>query len=145
MVLTVEQLREIASEQQIGMQVFINIKSGEIVSLPDPDKLPSVEDGIWKDQRKKIKSNKEDYFEFESMGSRESYQIMEDFAGQVDDQKLREKLLDALNRPKPFSQFKWVIDNSGEYRQKWFEFRDARHVEWVRQIEAVRNEKNKSE
>lgn len=36
-----------------------------------------------------------------------------------------------LNRSKPFSNFKWIIDNSGDYRQKWFDFKNQKYIEWV--------------
>lgn len=41
---------------------------------------------------------------------------MADFAENVDDTRLKDKLTNALNRPKPFQNFKWQIDNSGEFR-----------------------------
>ncbi|MGQ1948702.1 hypothetical protein ACT3CD_16545 [Geofilum sp. OHC36d9] len=48
---------------------------------------------------------------------------MADFAESVDDTRLQDKLINALNRPNPFQNFKWQIDNSGEYRQQWFDFK----------------------
>ncbi len=30
-----------------------------------------------------------------------------------------------------FDEYKFAIDNSGEYRQKWFEFKDRKLQEWV--------------
>lgn len=30
-----------------------------------------------------------------------------------------------------FDEYKFVIDNSGEYRLKWFEFKNRRMEEWV--------------
>ncbi len=48
---------------------------------------------------------------------------MTDFAERIDDSKLQDKLRSALNRPKPFKNFKWQIDNSGVFRQQWFDFK----------------------
>jgi hypothetical protein len=58
---------------------------------------------------------------------------MADFSENVDDDKLRERLVKVLNKSKPFSNFKWQIDNSGDYQQAWFDFRKARFVDWVKE------------
>jgi hypothetical protein len=56
---------------------------------------------------------------------------MADFVETVDNEKLRESLIQALDRPKPFRNFKFTIDNSGPYRDKWFKFKDKKLIEWV--------------
>jgi hypothetical protein len=65
------------------------------------------------------------------MESHESFDIMADFAENVDSRELRDSLINALNRKHPFQNFKWVVDNSGPYRQKWFDFKNQRLIEWV--------------
>jgi len=40
-------------------------------------------------------------------------------------------LINALNRKKPFREFKFEIDNSNMYRQQWFDFKNAQLKEWV--------------
>jgi hypothetical protein len=67
---------------------------------------------------KEIDDNRDDYFEFKGIESLESFQIMADFGEDVDDTILQNKLINALNRSKPFQNFKWQIDNSGDYRQQ---------------------------
>ena len=55
---------------------------------------------------------------------------MENFAEQVVDQHLQNKLITALNNRKPFANFKMVVEGS-EYREHWFQFRQQayeRHV-----------------
>jgi hypothetical protein len=64
---------------------------------------------------------------------------MVDFAESVDDTKLRDKLISALNRPKPFQNFKWQIDNSGEYRQQWFDFKKMCYIQWVKEQIDLKN------
>lgn len=58
---------------------------------------------------------------------------MTDFAERIDDSKLQDKLRSALNRPKPFKNFKWQIDNSGVFRQQWFDFKKMRYIHWVKE------------
>ena len=66
----------------------------------------------------------ENCFTIEALESRESFKIMEAFVEQVPDQNFRQILIDALNRRKPFANFKDIIDDSA-YRQDWFDFRQA--------------------
>jgi short-subunit dehydrogenase involved in D-alanine esterification of teichoic acids len=65
------------------------------------------------------------------MESYESFEIMADFAENVDSRELRASLINALNKKHPFQNFKWIVDNSGLYRQKWFDFKNQRLIEWV--------------
>jgi len=61
----------------------------------------------WEEDMKEIEENWQDYVEFEGMESHEAFRVMADFAESIDDSKLRERLINALNRPKPFRNFKW--------------------------------------
>ena len=57
---------------------------------------------------------------------------MADFTEQLDDNsELKRQLIAALNKKKPFREFKFVIDNSGVYRQQWFNFKNERLKQWV--------------
>lgn len=66
----------------------------------------------------------------EPMHSREDFQIMADFTDDIDDQNLKDQVINALNRRKPFANFKNIIDVS-EYRQKWFDFRQKQYEYYV--------------
>ena len=47
---------------------------------------------------------------------------MENFIDEVEDIKLSDELSNALNKKKPFSHFKFIVENSA-YRQAWFDFK----------------------
>ena len=64
------------------------------------------------------------------MESHDSIKIMENFVDEVNDIMLQEKLINALNRKKPFANFKYLIEDS-DYRQQWFEFRQAQYELYV--------------
>ncbi|WP_423820437.1 hypothetical protein [Salinimicrobium sp. TIG7-5_MAKvit] len=68
----------------------------------------------------------------EPMHSIHSYAVMESFADQLEVDGLKKKLLAALNRPKPFRNFNYLIHQS-DFRQEWFDFRQDKNVEWVRE------------
>ena len=138
MQLTEEKIREIAENLDVGLRCFYHLKTGEIEATPDfnqPDWF-GQDTEPWQETLDKLDENWGDYFEFEKMTSHESFEVMADFAETVDNKKLQDRLYRALNKSKPFRNFKWEIDNSGEYRQKWFDFKNQRLIEFVKdQIE----------
>lgn len=142
-----EQIKDIADYLDMGMCCFYHLNKGELEVIPDFDNSLSfdLEREPWQESLDKLDEDYENYFKFEKMTSHESFTIMADFAENVEDKHLQETLLEALNRSKPFRNFKWQIDNSGEYRQKWFDFKNQRLIDFVKfQIEAY-NQKNKEE
>ncbi len=81
--------------------------------------------------------------EIESPDTKFSFQIMEEFIIDiVDNSIIQEKLISALNRNKPFRNFKYVIDNSGKYREMWFKFKHNQYEEWVKEQIEMLNEFN---
>jgi hypothetical protein len=75
----------------------------------------------------------ENVLSFEPSDSSESFRIMENFAEQLYNNKVRNTLIDILNRPKPFAHFNSYIHNS-KYRDEWFNFKNANLENHVRQI-----------
>jgi hypothetical protein len=133
---TEKQIQEIAEDLDFGMRCYYNLKTGEIKSIPDFDNLLGGDEEPWEGEINELEENWADYFEFKGLGSRDSFRIMADFAEGVANAGIRDRLINALNRPKPFQNFKFQIDNSGEYRQQWFDFKKMRYVLWVKkQIE----------
>jgi hypothetical protein len=138
MTLTEEQIKEIAENLDMGMRCFYHLKTGEIEAAPNflEGDWIAQDAEPWQEVLDKLDENWGDFFEFEKMTSHESFDIMADFAETVDNQNLQDKLFKALNKFKPFRNFKWEIDNSGEYRQKWFEYKNQKLIELVKdQIE----------
>jgi hypothetical protein len=138
---TEKQIHEIAQDLDYGMGCFYNLKTGEIKTLLNFDNWIGADEEIWEEESKEIDENWDDYFEFEGFEFYESFKIMEDFAEIVEDAELQNKLINALNRPKPFRNFKWIIDNSGDYRQQWFDYKNMRYIQWIK--EQVDLNKNK--
>ncbi len=139
MKLTEEQIKQIAGELEGGLRCYYNLKTGEIKQILDFDRWPSGDDGLWEEEIKEIEDNRDDYFEFVGFESFESYKIMADFAESLDNEEIRSKLITALNMPSPFRNFKWQIDNSGEYRQQWFDFKSMRYIQWVKEQIELKN------
>lgn len=130
--LTKQQIKEIAEELDCGMKCYYNKKTKEIKLLPDFDSYYGADEEPWAEELKKLEENWTDYIEIECMNSQESFLVMENFANFIENSTLREKLINSLNRSKPFRNFKWIIDNSGDYRQQWFEFKNQKYIEFVK-------------
>ena len=128
--LTKDQIKELADQLDCGNKCYIHKETGIIIFTPDFDSGYADEE-LWEDDINELEENWDKYIEIDRMESHESFEIMADFAENVDSRELRDILNNALNRKHPFQNFKWVVDNSGPYRQKWFDFKNQRLIEWV--------------
>ncbi|MFO7977842.1 MAG: UPF0158 family protein [Bacteroidales bacterium] len=129
--LTEPQINEIADFLDSGMICYYNKETGEIKYILDSDDYFDDEEDPWAEDRKKIEDNQDQYLEFTGMSSYEAFKVMEDFAGSVDSLELKHLLFGALSRPKPFSNFKWLVETSGPYRQQWFDHKRSAFIRWV--------------
>jgi hypothetical protein len=66
----------------------------------------------------------------EPMESHDSFKIMECFIDEVKETNLQKRLINTLNRKKPFANFKYLIEDS-DYRQHWFDFRQEQYELYV--------------
>ena len=121
--MTTEQIKEIAGNLDMGFQCYIHKKSLEMIFLPDEDKHPGMEMEMWDKEFKAIRKNADKYLVIEGMDSRDSFRVMQSFIDTLDDKLVQAKLVLAINRPKPFANFKFEIDNSGPFRDMWLSSR----------------------
>ena len=133
MKLTEKQIEEIADNLDCGMRCFYNLKSGEIKTILNFDSWIGADEEPWEEESNEVDENWSDYFEFIGFESHESFQIMADFAESIEDKGLQNKLISALNKRKPFQNFKWQVDNSGEFRQRWFDYKKMRYIQWIKE------------
>jgi hypothetical protein len=144
MKLTEKEIKEIAENLDCGMRCYYNLKTGEIKTILNFDSWIGADEEPWEKELKEIEENWGDYFEFVGFESHESFRIMADFAESINDNRLRNRLVYALNGRKPFQNFKWQIDNSGEFRQQWFDFKKMRYIKWVEeQIDSYNNDEDR--
>ena len=122
------QLQEIAEQLDCGFRVFYHKTTGKLVFLLDRLKFPAAD---WEEEQAEgeIDANREEYIEIEAMGSNDSYRVMVDFAEQLTNPRLQEELFRALDKRGPFREFKYVVDNSGDYREEWFAFKNQRYLD----------------
>ncbi|MBZ9730562.1 UPF0158 family protein [Salegentibacter sp. JZCK2] len=125
-------IREMAELLLCGQLCFLNTMTGDFEYHPAEMDFFVDEENPWQDVIDKLENNWGDYIRIEPMHSTQSYAVMESFADQLEADGFEKKLLAALNRPKPFRNFNYLIHES-DFRQEWFDYRQERNVEWVRE------------
>jgi hypothetical protein len=117
-------VREIAQELDCGNECYYNLKTNEIIAIPDFSQISDEEEfkEIFRKDFEKINQEKEDFIKIEILESFESFKIMERFIEQLNDQNLKLELQAILQQKKPFQNFKYKIDHS-DFRQYWFDFK----------------------
>lgn len=124
-------LYEIIDLLDTGEIVYLHRKTFEILSYPDPQRWSENEFIDLIDEVKARAAAEPDQFiVIDPPEPRDSFHIMEDFIFTVDDEHLRDRLLEALNSKKPFRYFRVTIEDSTEY-DNWLNFHDARMKEWL--------------
>lgn len=124
-------INEIAQDLDCGMVCYINKQTHEVKAIIDPND-PFADEEFWREDLDEIERTWESYIKIEKMSSREAFGIMEDFTNQVSNNAIRDRLIIALNRRKPFRHFKYEVDNNEDIRQQWFKFKEIRYEEWVK-------------
>ena len=120
-----DNIKEIADQLDCGFRVFIHKASGQLLFVPDENNLTEIDLDPWNEELEQLENNFTDYYEIDRWTSSEAFEIMSEFADQVSDNKLQSRLLDALRKKKPFREFKFVIDNSGDFRQQGWPLRNC--------------------
>jgi hypothetical protein len=126
-----EVIKDIADNLDMGLSCFIHSGTREIKFIPDSDEYFGMDLEDFEQDIEEIESNSEQFIKIERMDSHESFKMMEDFAENLDEEILKEKLTQALSHPKPFKNFRKVIEYSASHKNKWFEFKNKKLMEWV--------------
>jgi len=130
-------VKEVASSIDAGFVCFLNTDTLEIDEFPrellSNSYLYTMNTGVSLDELNLKYTQWENYITIEPLEANESFRIMEKFAEQVDNSRLRAQLINALYNPKPFANFKRIIDNS-DFRQDWFDFKDYQLQDYVKTI-----------
>ena len=126
-----EILNDIADSMEAGFKCFIHRDSLEEVTHINPDQSPDMDLEDWEEEIDKIRKDKEKFIEIESIASSDSFRIMAEFAESLENSATKIRLLTALEGHKPFANFKYQIDNAGEYRELWFAFKRNEYIELI--------------
>jgi len=130
--LSPEIVKEIVSDLECGLRVYLHRKTLERLSVPT-EELMAFDDGTVAEELKRVQRQKKQFILFEPMSSRDAFQMMEAFMETVPPGRIRGQLADALEQRKPFARFREVVDNAGSLRERWFEFRREQYTEYVKE------------
>ncbi|PZX20698.1 uncharacterized protein UPF0158 [Breznakibacter xylanolyticus] len=133
MILSDSTIYEIAENLDAGMRCFVHQKTNDIKIIPDSlnPQWFDIDNDIWKEDCDEIENNRTDYLEIKPFDSHEAFKIMADFSEIIDNKKLQNRLIRALNQQKPFKHFKDEINDTDDYRQQWFEYKKNRLIEFI--------------
>ena len=94
---------------------YIDLETGDVVS-------PDVDDHIGFD----IYKQNDRYFFLEPITSHDGYEIMQDFASALESDEIRDLLYDALEKKKPFRNFKNILADFAEIEKRFYEYKGNR-------------------
>jgi hypothetical protein len=100
---------------------FDMIEGGFFLDIETGDILLKTE-GIDEDDLPEDLEDNPRYLLIDPLDSHEEFQIMEDFVDSLGDAKQASKLQDALNRSKPFRQFKDTLHDHTNLSDAWYAF-----------------------
>lgn len=133
-------IKEIAEQLDCGFRAFIHKTTGQLLFVPDENCFPYIDLDCWAEEFEELDNNFTDYYEIDKWTSSEAFEAMSEFASQLSDKNLQRRLFNALRMNKPFREFKFVIDNSGHFRQKWFDFINKWQQDYVaRQLDNLKS------
>lgn len=139
-----KKINEIAQNLNAGLLRYLNIKTSELLDLPDNYEDFDDEDAIelFGEISKKIEDA--DFKKIPLLESYEDFDIMKCFIDKVYDTSLQSKLEIALEGRKPFATFRNIIDNS-DFRESWFAHRHGELEKYVKeQLQFIEDEENNS-
>lgn len=134
-----DNVKEIAEQLDCGFRVFIHIKTRQILFVPDDNNYSDFDTEAWAEELEKLENNFTEYYEIDKWTSSDAFEIMSEFTEQLTDNNLQSRLIYALGKKKPFREFKFVIDSSGDFRQLWFDFKNKWQQDFVsRQLNRIK-------
>ncbi|GEM_PF-54488 len=98
---------------------YLDRKTGEVIMVPEGG-LEDVDDDL-----AEVMENEPSRFEhIEPLPSSQGFQVMADFTDSLADSKAKRDLERALERPRPFRNFKDTLDSYPDLRDEWFRYHD---------------------
>jgi hypothetical protein len=137
MLISSDTIKEIAEQLDCGFRAFMHKHNHEMIFIPNEDDLPGIDMEMWEEVLEKLDAHFEDYHEIEKWSSRYAFNIMAEFTALPTlSQKVKNKLIKALNHKGPFRHFKFEIDQLNSERQEWFDFKNKCQEDYV--LEQIR-------
>lgn len=111
----------------IELQYFLNVKTGHILIAGD-----GTVDGEEADIDDILDENPDLYLEIEGIPSSKGFRVMEQFVQDIAPFEAKDALWRALEKPKPFRQFKDALVEMEKVQEKWVTFEAAAYLEFAK-------------
>lgn len=124
--------------QSSDLENYLDLTSGMVIPIFEDGFLDDFDDDLEDDfeaagDRIDVAGQPERYRRIDTVPSYQGFRWMEDFAFSQEDDRLREELLLALDRKRPFRSFKDALLGHPEARERWFAFEEGRLLEVARE------------
>ncbi|WP_291784661.1 UPF0158 family protein [Cecembia sp.] len=133
--LSEKEVENIAAQLLKGMICFYQLDKKKLHHLPDDedyfnyDLTPEEEDIL-----DEIDEDPDNFAEFTRMEPAQEHQMMENFVERVvKERNFQDELFNALSKPKAATAFKFLIDSSGKYNERWSTYRLDKYKDWVKE------------
>src|SRR5882672_10931786 len=93
--MTDEQIADLVGDLDCGLRCFVHKETKAIVTTPNTND-PDSDSEVWNDAKEEIENNFDNYVEIKKMGSNESFRLMQNFVETVENERLRDRLDQAL-------------------------------------------------
>ena len=120
-----------------GFKYYLEKNTWEVLSYPDDENVVFSDIDLYEDVLKKLQTNIENYVEIPLPTSSAAFIVMEDFTDTIHNQFHHDILMRSLNRPNPFKQFRFALEDSGLLKD-WHLFREKAYSkmasEWAEEF-----------
>lgn len=129
--LTESLINEIADDLDSGLLVHIDSQTLKTFPIPDFEHNIYAERENWQITIDEIENHEGELETYKPMDSYQAFKVMESFVDLVEDKRIQNRLIYALNKSKPFKNFKYEIDYNDSVRDDWFAHKKNQYINWV--------------
>jgi len=126
-----ELVQDIANNIDMEMICYLNIKTMEPTYV-FPEKFSECLDEDLDEASEFVYEHKEDFIKIEKPDSHTSYKFMEAFIETITDDRIAERLSDAISFAKPFRNFKDILARYPDVQKEWYAFKNKKYIEYIK-------------
>ncbi len=110
-----------------SFEYFLDLENGNVVVFPKDssedefEEEPAESEGY---NREIVENNPGRFIYVDPIESNESFEIMEDFTSTLSDDVIKDKLISALSKRKPFRHFKDALYDFPAVQKEWYKFHE---------------------
>ena len=111
-----------ALEDTTGTEFYLDLESGDVLRFSAD---PGLNEDLEEEYGEAMEKNPARFRYIEPISSPQSFEVMEDFVESLPESQAKESLSQALERPRPFRNFKDALLSFPDVREQWFRYHDG--------------------